>query len=768
MTDAILDDAHAACNRIAPLWTLDAFVAVNPFLGLSDHALPDAAARMAAVAGARLTRPRADILARIDAGEITAADLVQALAETGAAKTPEALLAAAREPAPQATPIATVTDTAGALDGRDWTGFLTARLSVWAAERFDAGQAQWPDPQRDLPAFAHWRQSALSDATPELAGLKGFRPALAALPDTGEGIILAAPGLLGLPAAARELYFHRLLMGLPGWAGFARHLSWKAAQKGKTDDALTGLLAIRLAQDLALHRIFADRPGFTDAWAQAVQAIKTPDANAFAIDATLQAAAEAAYRRNLVARLQEAPGKTPDTRPRLQAAFCIDVRSEPFRRALEAQASGIETLGVAGFFGLPLARFAAGDPVPTAQCPVLLAPALDVDADAAARPRARDTRHFGGILKGFRSGGVSCFGFVETLGLAHAGRMLRDALARPAQPTAKPAPELAHIAPEARADLAAGILRAMSLTERFAPVVLIAGHGATSTNNPHARGLDCGACGGQPGDVNAQVLCGLLNDPRTRDGLAARGIAIPGDTRFAPALHDTTTDRVTLLGHEGLDAATLSEIRTWLDAAGALCRTERGGNATDAFERALHWAETRPEWGLAGCAAFIAAPRSRTAGARLDGRAFLHDYDWHQDRGFATLETILTAPVVVASWIALQYYGSAVDNRIFGAGDKTLHDVVGGIAVREGAEGDIRPGLPIQSLHDGSRLVHEPLRLTVMAEAPADAIAAIVARHPDLQRLVGNGWIALFAMDAEGRMTQRITANGTAPAQLAA
>ena len=49
--------------------------------------------------------------------------------------------------------------------------------------------------------------------------------------------------------------------------------------------------------------------------------------------------------------------------------------------------------------------------------------------------------------------------------------------------------------------------------------------------------------------------------------------------------------------------------------------------------------------GDAGCRAFIAAPRARTAGRSLEGQAFLHDYVWRKDKDFKVLELILTAPV---------------------------------------------------------------------------------------------------------------------------
>jgi uncharacterized protein YbcC (UPF0753/DUF2309 family) len=171
--------------------------------------------------------------------------------------------------------------------------------------------------------------------------------------------------------------------------------------------------------------------------------------------------------------------------------------------------------------------------------------------------------------------------------------------------------------------------------------------------------------------------------------------------------------------------------------------------------RSRDWAETRPEWGLAGCSAFIAAPRARTAGKSLDGRAFLHDYDWQQDMNFSVLELILTAPVVVASWISLQYYGSTVAPEIFGGGNKLLHNVTGGIGVVEGHAGLLRAGLPWQSVHDGMRYIHDPLRLSVCIEAPRDAMTDILRRHATLRALFDNVWLHLFALDEAGCIAWR-------------
>lgn len=302
--------------------------------------------------------------------------------------------------------------------------------------------------------------------------------------------------------------------------------------------------------------------------------------------------------------------------------------------------------------------------------------------------------------------------------------------------------------------MAEAVLRAMSLTSGFARWVVFVGHGAQLVNNPHASALQCGACGGYAGDVNARLLAILLNDLQVRAGLRSCGIDVPDDTLFLAALHDTVTDQVVLYGEDQ------PYIKAWFSEAGLAARRERvvrlprATQARDVFVRGRDWAETRPEWGLAGCSAFIAAPREYTAGGSLAGRVFLHDYAWRQDQGFSILELILTAPVVVASWISLQYYGSTVAPEVFGSGNKLLHNVAGGMGVVEGNGGLLRSGLPWQSVHDGVSYRHEPLRLSVYVEAPREAIDAILGRHNPVRALFDCGWLHLFILE-EGRVAWR-------------
>jgi len=208
----------------------------------------------------------------------------------------------------------------------------------------------------------------------------------------------------------------------------------------------------------------------------------------------------------------------------------------------------------------------------------------------------------------------------------------------------------------------------------------------------------------------------------------------------------------------------MGELASSFAAAGHAARVERAerfnlaesGDVDRAvLRRSTDWAQVRPEWGLAGCRAFIAAPRHRTLGVDLGGQAFLHSYDWRRDDGFGVLELILTAPVVVASWISLQYYASTVEPTLFGSGNKTLHNVVGRVGVLEGNGGDLRIGLPWQSIHDGAALQHEPLRLNVIIEAPTRAIDTVLANHQHVADLCDHGWIQLLVMDDAGSISHR-------------
>jgi uncharacterized protein YbcC (UPF0753/DUF2309 family) len=518
------------------------------------------------------------------------------------------------------------------------------------------------------------------------------------------------------------------------------------------------------------------------------------------VDLIVHDAYERSYQRRLIdgfAHAAAQPSGAMLARPSVQAAFCIDVRSEIYRRALERVDPEVATIGFAGFFGYPIEYIPIGNLTGGAQCPVLLTPVFTVCETVLGTSDAQNERilqlrrlrrRVAKAWKSFKISAVSSFIFVETAGLLFAGKILADSVGL-TRPVVDPNTDgldpavIRHLGPqlapriigdrrtgftdEQSVSMAESVLRAMSLTDHFARLVLLVGHGATTVNNPHASALHCGACGGHTGEANARVAAMICNDPVVRAGLRDRGIDIPDDTWFLGALHDTTTDDVVLFETESAPQShrdQIAAVRETLQRAGVRARRERAprlGIGSDAQvdrrirSRSRDWSQVRPEWGLNRNAAFIAAPRARTRGIDLDGRAFLHDYDWRLDGDYRILTLIMTAPLVVATWINLQYFGSTVNNRVFGAGNKVLHNVTGTIGVLEGYSGDLKVGLPWQSVHDGTRFVHEPVRLTVCIEAPRSAISDVIAANETVRNLVENQWLHLFAISDDGRISHR-------------
>jgi len=784
---------EAACKRIAPLWPLSSFVAVNPFWGLIDEPFHVAQARMRGAAHADLHMDVAFYRAAWERGEITDEDLLAASrAIAGGRHSLNRLRDALLAPhagTPQAR-ILSVADFLDARDGGERAATVTDEISKWCARRFDHGQAAVPAPYAELPLFAAWRRWAMIDRNPELRGIAGLRALAAELSDTPQEVIAEVLEELGVGPAAAERFLHRQLMSIAGWAAHVSRHVFEDALQGRANDSLVHLLAVRLVFDLALSRELPDGLVREHGWSEVLVRCEQAEQPVDDVMAVWQEAFEIGFQRRALGTLQAAfatsgharTAAARGARKQVQAVFCIDVRSEVYRRAFEAAHGSVETIGFAGFFGFPLRYLPMDASTGPALCPVLLTPALKVretpgDGSPAALQRARTARARSAarssVWKTFKRTALTSFAYVETCGLGFAARLIADAFgwrAARAGGSASadcPLPELpaGADAVASLAAMAAGALRNMGLTRDFARIVMLCGHGSSTENNPYGSALDCGACGGHAGSTNARVAARTLNDPRVRTALRGEGIDIPDDTLFIAAKHDTTTDNVEFLdcAPEQIPAShadDLRDLRAALDQASALTRTrrapslglqpERPGTDAAVLRRSRDWAEVRPEWGLAGNALFIAAPRARTAGIALDGRAFLHNYDCSADHDHAVLELIMSAPMVVANWINMQYYASTIDNQRFGSGNKVTHDVVGIHGVLQGNGGDLQTGLPWQSVHDGTRFMHEPLRLNVLIEAPVEAIEAVIARNDTVRALVANSWVHLWAITPGG------------------
>jgi uncharacterized protein YbcC (UPF0753/DUF2309 family) len=804
--DALLQTLQVACKKIAPVWPLENFVAVNPYLGITDQKFDSAAQYLAAVGGIQMTLPTSFYVEKINAGEITREDLAAALFNKSESFTNIDLFIAivknAEDQKVLVPTIKTLADVATKVTQKDWSRLVTARVSTWAASHFDHHQASWNAADQQSNLFASWKAAASVDRTSEISGLKGFRKVVKQLPDNALEAAEHAIEILGLEKNHLPLYLHRLLLSVGGWSSYAARLDWDCELYGGKDGKLIEFLAVLLCWEAGLYTCL-ESAELSNKWRQAKYTIAETEPQTLQNDRVaqklvLQEAFDIAAQRKLIQKFQNnKPTVKEDKVAKAQAIFCIDVRSEVYRRNLELVDSEIETLGFAGFFAFPINYIPIAHAHGEAQCPVLIKTGpsiMETTSNEKDQVSAFESRKLNSqvsqVWKSFKSGAVTCFSFVSPIGLSYLPKLFTDSfgLTRPV-----PHPdqsglnkafsenktislEVAEhngitvgIPLEQRVLMAKNALNAMSLTEKFAQFVLIVGHGSSTVNNPHATGLDCGACGGHTGESNSRVAAAVLNDAQVRKHLNAEGLTIPKNTVFLACLHDTTTDEVSIYNQADVPTEStkdLEALKLSLSKAGHTARTERAlrmkttVNVDAAIKaRSKDWSQTRPEWGLAGCSAFVVAPRERTKNIDFGGQSFLHSYQWQKDSGFGILELIMTAPMVVTSWINLQYYGSSVDNKKFGSGNKTLHNVTAGVGVLEGFSGDLRVGLPMQSVHDGEKYQHEPLKLNVIIEAPIDAMNAILEKHKNVRDLCDNEWITLHAMNENGQVSHKYAGN---------
>ncbi|MEO5832362.1 MAG: DUF2309 domain-containing protein [Nakamurella sp.] len=703
---------------------------------------------------------------------------------------------------------------------------VDAHTAHWCAAFLDTGQAGWPMPSGETGFFQAWRDLAPRDPRLPTTSRRRIRAlpadsdaaALTALTDLGippdqhrSYLQAHLSRLPGWAAHVRWRAEHTVGIDLVDY--LAMRLVYESTLLAEHTDA---------HRDGYVHE--TARPGAVPGWpsegqrardaAAALGADTVPVDDLGRAGATLATmppadrdlvwleAYEFHYRDRLLRSLPVVTsGETgPLRRPAAQLICCIDARSEGLRRHLESRGQ-YETFGFAGFFAVAiryqdLAGGAAAD-----LCPVLIAPRNSITEQPMAGTEDRAARLVAGrralagtqdAFHAAKNDMTAPFALAETAGwiagpvaaakTLTAGRYgtLRDRFRRRVAPDAPTTLNvLVGVAPEERALLAEAALQMMGLTHRFARIIVLCGHGSTTENNPFQAALDCGACGGHRGAPNARTAAAILNGTDVRDHLNRQGINVPADSWFVAAEHDTALDRVTVLDRHLIPSqyhAEIDDLVADLAAAGGSLAAERAATLPGAPPlptpeaatahvrgRSTDWAQVFPEWGLAGNAAFIIGPRSMSAGTDLGRRTFLHSYDADVDTDDTALETIMTAPLVVAQWINSQYYFSTVDPEVFGAGSKTIHNVVGGIGVLSGHNGDLQLGLPWQSIGNGDTLIHEPLRLFTLVQAPLERIERIIHRNTVLQHLFNHDWVALAARTTSDSAWQRYTPDGWQP-----
>lgn len=490
------------------------------------------------------------------------------------------------------------------------------------------------------------------------------------------------------------------------------------------------------------------------------------------------------------------PGGQLGAKPvaRCQTIFCIDDREESFRRHLEELSDDIVTFGTAGFFAVPMYYRGVGDAHYIPLCPIVVKPQHFVEEsplwtlEEDNHRRAQNRRTLGHASHRVRVGSHTFWlGTLTSLlgALASIPMILRvlfpllsarirnqwGGLLQPPSLTylnlerieKDPCPtgERHGFSVSEMATMVERLLRDIGLTEDFARLILIVGHGSSSLNNPHESAYNCGACGGGRGGPNARAAAHMANDHRVRQLLAKQGLILSEEVVFVGAYHNTCDDSVSYFDLDRIPVTHREDflwLRDRMDQARELnaherCRWFRSASVhitprealTHVQERAEDLAQVRPEYNHATNAMCIVGRRDRTRGLFLDRRSFLCSYDpTHDDQGATILTRILQAVIPVCAGISLEYFFSSVDSSGFGCGSKLPHNIASFLGVMDGAASDLRPGLSRQMIE-----THEPMRLLFVIESRPEVVQAVLDANPSLRRMCTNEWIQMATLDPD-------------------
>jgi uncharacterized protein YbcC (UPF0753/DUF2309 family) len=753
MNQRILNSIEEASKVIGKTWPLYTFVASNPLSGFENTPFQEAVSSAERNLNTN-SFPAAKMYRQAwENGEIKKDVLVALLKENELFESPELYL--------QQIESRKITEEVNSHQDVDRI------MAKWLAAFLDEGLAEWDMPFKTEGFYAAWRFLVIYDSE---IGTTSLRE----IPKT------SAEALEEILNHVSEIdytaIFTQHLGALPGWTGYINHRT-QSGSDWQLDYPISLLdyLAVRLWTSQKLNGPI-----------QTEITQKTSNNPIFKIQYVWLKAWEESWQNHLVKTLENKSIGTKNTIateiPDAQLVFCIDTRSELIRRHVESKGN-YETYGYAGFFGIAMDYENFNDGITRKSCPPIVSsayrvsetPQLNKQENFSSYQKINKIRNFGyHFLKRMKNMLPSAFGFVEGAGFYYglsliAKTLLPRSIYRKNQRNASVMETICEpeINNAANLDL---LTQGISLAEKvgivksafdlmgwkqFSPLVLFVGHGSHSSNNPFSSSLDCGACAASPGRHNARMLAKLANLPIVRQTLEElHTIKIPDTTVFIGAEHNTTTDDIVLFDSEvpASHQQLVQQLKTNLSKTQQTATQDRlgtkGNSVASAQKKANDWGETRPEWGLAKNAGFIVGPRALTKNTNLDSRCFLHSYDWELDTNGKALEGIMQGPMVVTQWINNHYYFSTVDNKTFGGGSKITHNITGKFGVVQGNGGDLKMGLPLQSLYESDDdIYHQPLRLTVMIQAPITRVSEILARNRNLMALLDNEWIYLMVMD---------------------
>lgn len=618
---------------------------------------------------------------------------------------------------------------------------VNREMIKWCQVFFDRGQATIKMPNRHLGFFQSWRNIIYFDKNviKNLTILQQIW--LKNLTIQPNQVITECLVKLGLPQDKFEYFLTLILSTLAGWAGFVKY-------HDATTSTMYDFLAVRLVITCLI-------------WPGAYKLIEWHE------QATIQPPVdllntikqqENHYKMKLLHTLKTQKKEQINNKFDAQFIFCIDVRSASLRQSIEKQGN-YTTFGYAGFFELPISIKDSTSQKTLPSCPNLVDPIHVINTQQSKLQKLISI--IKNLYHDMRHTFATPFSLTTFLGPCYGIAMLYKTfipwykIRRKQNNGIKQLNITPQIPLSDQCMYAEKLLRTMGLIDSFAAIVVFCGHGSLIDNNIYEASLGCSACNGRSGGINAQIIVAILNNKDVRYFLKAKGINIPDNTIFLAGQHNTVTDEVIL--YTTNQDPKIIKIRNDLQEARIINNQKRiqqindkNPNKNNKIIQSASWSQTRPEWGLTNNASFIVGPRHITQDIDLEGRAFLHSYNWKDDSQGDALETILTASMIIAQKINAQYLFSAIDNISYGSGSKVSHNICSKIGVMQGNSSDLMSGLPLQSIYlNFQTCLHTPMRLLSIIYAPYKLIDQIIKRHKSLQKLLSNDWIKLVAFDPE-------------------
>ncbi|HFR4222690.1 TPA: putative inorganic carbon transporter subunit DabA, partial [Bacillus cereus] len=429
MQENNINDLVASASRvIAPLWPISTFAAHHPWMGLEKQSFEQVANWLKEARNVDIYPSASMIHSAKAKGEIEESFLQMSLsrwldsqsfhiprekaerfcqAALKLEKLPSSLLSSpevnklAEEmnyintASMQASVMQPISSLIESQNSENLSDVLNYHIIKWCKLYLDESGSNWTMPNREKGFYRAWQHLIKFD--PALS--KNERKVLKNWPQDAEVALARALSELGISESNIQSYLEGHLLSLPGWAGMIR---WRSQQSIQEQELLIEYLAVRISMELAIVKPYLPLKNqkvekkvsivpliaswiywgniSTREWLQ-MPATEQSELLVFAyrFDENIRKklwleAWEQTHAEQLREKIASTQRATNDKKRVLaQLAFCIDVRSEPFRRHLE-KLGPFETFGIAGFFGLPIATSELGSNNNHPSLPVILKP----------------------------------------------------------------------------------------------------------------------------------------------------------------------------------------------------------------------------------------------------------------------------------------------------------------------------------------------------------------------------------------------------------